>query len=333
MDNQEIIKAYTSALRAVEYFESEAGKALAKERNDVYQKALDTVMSLRESYYNALLESDPAITPLINETNEALRIVKFLPDSEHDAVKELNELIEKNSKAVQNQLTFNPETFYDKYFYTIASSLQDKSAELKGDVRFNEWFGNSKVVDGQGNPLIVYHGTGGDVNEFTRFKFSPFPGNYFAENKSYSEFFAKYRGGSSYMYRVYLRVTNPLDLTEFGTEKVTYDDFVNYISIKYGYDMPFNKMLKAMSDKSNGMWAWRYLRFGPDWIKFIEKTKEFDGFHYYENNPDDMQNGKENVTKAWMVLRPTQIKIADGRNDTWSLFSEDALMKKGGVVC
>jgi len=31
---------------------------------------------------------------------------------------------------------------------------------------FRNWFGDSKVVDEEGNPLVVYHGTGADIKEF-----------------------------------------------------------------------------------------------------------------------------------------------------------------------
>ena len=31
---------------------------------------------------------------------------------------------------------------------------------------FRNWFGDSKVVDEEGNPLVVYHGTGGDIKRF-----------------------------------------------------------------------------------------------------------------------------------------------------------------------
>ena len=31
---------------------------------------------------------------------------------------------------------------------------------------FREWFGNSKVVDESGKPLVVYHGTSGDFDVF-----------------------------------------------------------------------------------------------------------------------------------------------------------------------
>ncbi len=35
---------------------------------------------------------------------------------------------------------------------------------------FKAWFGDSKVVDADGKPLVVYHGTGRDVSAFDRSK-------------------------------------------------------------------------------------------------------------------------------------------------------------------
>ena len=40
-----------------------------------------------------------------------------------------------------------------------------------GDVttpQFKEWFGDSKVVDSAGKPLVVYHGTTADFTSFQR---------------------------------------------------------------------------------------------------------------------------------------------------------------------
>ena len=134
------------------------------------------------------------------------------------------------------------------------------------------------------------------------------------------------------MFKCYLRVANPLDLTALKVDKILYDEFVMYIKAKFGYDLPEAPMLKAQSEAFGGLWAWQYLRNAPDWLKLIKSKKDFDGFHYYENNPGDIQEGKENITEAWMVLDESQIKTADDRNTTYSLFSKDVRMKKGGKI-
>lgn len=45
-----------------------------------------------------------------------------------------------------------------------------KEAQVTSDA-FRKWFGDSKVVDADGKPLVVYHGTGADFNVFDLSKF------------------------------------------------------------------------------------------------------------------------------------------------------------------
>jgi hypothetical protein len=37
---------------------------------------------------------------------------------------------------------------------------------MEGDTAFKRWFGDSKIVDAEGNPLVVYHGTDADITTF-----------------------------------------------------------------------------------------------------------------------------------------------------------------------
>jgi hypothetical protein len=217
----------------------------------------------------------------------------------------------------------------------VTSSKSDfVNKEVVNNDRFKLWFAGSQCVDANGEPLLLYHGTGGlNLNEFDEFTFNLFPASYFAEKKSYSDWFATIKGGNSLLYKVYLRVLNPIDISLFYVDKVTYEDFVSYIEYIYGYQLPFNQMLKSASDNGGGLWAWQYLRGGVDWLNLLKSNKEFDGFVYYENNPDDQIEGKENVTKAWLVMNANQIKSADERNTTFSLQSNSIKMEKGGTAC
>lgn len=334
MTNEELKKLYTSAEIALATLDNDSADNIdSDERKKLYESALGVVNKYKTEYYEILLNEKDEAKRLIKENEEAIEALKIIPEEEISSITELNNLITDNSKRLQNELSFNQDSFYKKYFISLPSRISEKPAnDVTNNERFMEWFGNSKVVDKDGKPLLVYHGSGGRIDEFTSFKFDVFPGNYFAENKSYADWFSQIKGGNSFMFKCYLRVQNPIDLTEFKLDKVNYQDFVAYIKLKYGYDMPENKMLKAMSNATGGNWVWRYLRLGVDWLKFISKSREFDGFHYYENNPDDIVNGKENITKAWMVFHPNQIKTADNRNSTYSLFSKDIRMKKGGTL-
>jgi hypothetical protein len=58
---------------------------------------------------------------------------------------------------VPNQEQFKRKTI------PIASA---KKLSLRDTDQFKEWFGDSKIVDEQGNPLVVYHGTNADISAF-----------------------------------------------------------------------------------------------------------------------------------------------------------------------
>lgn len=92
---------------------------------------------------------------------------------------------------------------------------------------FRRWFGDSKVVDAEGQPLVVYHGTPGKGFEVfdpsrpgvTTFLGVPVEDNrqgfYFAEREGFAQGFADQRGrGRGTVMPVYLRITRPLDVTE-----------------------------------------------------------------------------------------------------------------------
>jgi uncharacterized membrane protein len=104
----------------------------------------------------------------------------------------------------------------------------DTGADARQKVRvapdtpaFRRWFGNSKVVDADGKPLVVYHGTnkteGGDA--FTMF--DAYGGNYglfglgayFTENPAVaSSYTSKGKGSSPSVYAAYMTLKNPIDM-------------------------------------------------------------------------------------------------------------------------
>lgn len=87
---------------------------------------------------------------------------------------------------------------------------------------FKNWFGDSKAVDEKGKPLVMYHGTGGDFEEFRRsFRGAIFvtPDPKFAETftglvrgvgKGGKEFIDE-QGMTPNIMPLYVRATNPFD--------------------------------------------------------------------------------------------------------------------------
>jgi hypothetical protein len=106
---------------------------------------------------------------------------------------------------------------------------------------FYKWFGNSKVVDSQGRPMVVYHGTISDFDRFDRQYIGRFDkgyyglGFYFAFKPEYAEGFAKAEFGKTNMptgsiLPVYLSIKNPylVDYSTIASDSIV--DEVNRLS-------------------------------------------------------------------------------------------------------
>jgi len=330
--NEELIKAYEQSTKFLALVSSDLGKEIRESNPEIVASAKNIADNYRNQYIAYRLAENESAKNILSDMDEYAELLEILPQTSYEAIAELKNDLEAKTKMLQNIMSFQPSTFFSKYFLNSISTHTNNRADIKNNPRFNAWFKGSKVVDEDKNPMVVYHGTSGLKKEFNRFNFSKFPATYFAENRSYSEWFANIKGGKKVLLECYLKVLNPIDLTAFAIDFVTYEDFVLYIELKHGYTLPEAPMLKAMSDEKGGLWAWQYLRYGSSWINFLKSKKEFDGFHYYENNPDDLVEGKQNITKAWMVFEPNQIKSVDSRNDTFSQSSSLFTMGKGGYL-
>ncbi|GKT15293.1 hypothetical protein AVHY2522_07630 [Acidovorax sp. SUPP2522] len=84
---------------------------------------------------------------------------------------------------------------------------------------FQRWFGDSKVVDGNGQPLRVFHGTGGDFNEFSQSRAGTTTGAanagmgfFFTDRPEVAGTYARMAGGAQNILPVYLALKNPLRL-------------------------------------------------------------------------------------------------------------------------
>jgi len=91
---------------------------------------------------------------------------------------------------------------------------------------FKKWFGKSKVVDKQGRPLVVYHGSPGGgpketsaLEEFSKRSFR-YEGIYFTSDPGYaSQQYAQNSQGGAHIYPVYISIQNPyiVDMDKDGT--------------------------------------------------------------------------------------------------------------------
>lgn len=134
----------------------------------------------------------------------------------------------KEGKALQDDLEAREEALK---LWTNAIKNQNKEAVKKNDTRYSmkedsegrelspqqqEYFKDSKVVDEDGNLLVVYHGS---LNDFTEFRRNV---NYYSDNKEVGETYTS----NGNLYEGYLNITNPI-VIEANGEKWSMIDISN----------------------------------------------------------------------------------------------------------
>lgn len=178
---------------------------------------------------------------------------------------------------------------------------------------FKKWFGDSKVVDADGKPLVVYHGTAGDFNVFDGAKASTasmhatsYLGHYFSESPEVANEFVPRRedlstwppqrgaktGGN--VMPVHLAITNPYEMSL----------------------AEFRSMVPGGRSK-NGVIQARQLRdrLEREW---------FDGIRIAGDvSLKGTMGGDEWHAPTWIAFRPEQIKSATGNRGTFDPANPD----------
>lgn len=95
---------------------------------------------------------------------------------------------------------------------------------MKPSPAFEQWFGDSKVVDVEGQPLVVYHGS---PSKFTKFDLcsSMDGGFYFTESKRVAESFSRDEDGEMIsVMATYLSLQNPKIIDLAGQQQPSQDE-------------------------------------------------------------------------------------------------------------
>src|SRR5690606_27571521 len=84
----------------------------------------------------------------------------------------------------------------------------DQTGQLQTDTEaFRRWFGDSKVVDAQGRPLVVYHGS---PESFTEFAFTDDLGFHFGTENAARTALSYFNSESGEVRPFYLSIKNPI---------------------------------------------------------------------------------------------------------------------------
>jgi hypothetical protein len=193
---------------------------------------------------------------------------------------------------------------------TVYNSNGDRIAMSEPALRnFYNWFGDSKVVDDQGRPLVVYHGT--------EYKFDIFRqgtaqgwgyGSYFTDNIEDAEEF----GGN--IYSVYLKIENPYTdiyaLKDTPTVKKYGEDVVNEDGPLIGKairEAGFDGIMAYMSNNINGF---ELVAFNPNQIKSTSNRGT------YSLSEDSILKQDLGSIQGEIDINTLAIKLSAARNPT-----------------
>lgn len=206
---------------------------------------------------------------------------------------------EQIKSAIGNRGTFDPADPRITFSRRDAASVGVSTASEA----FKGWFADSKVVDAEGQPLVVYHGTEEDFDAFdigrAAKNFGAFgelstrrAGAFFTPDKDFAKTFA---GKTGNLMPTYLSIQNPLDLSE-------------------GYPSEFYTKHRALLSENNllsmpvdGMWELFDQGF-PGSEEFIAAVIQdgYDGVWMTERDSEG------NARDVMVAFRPEQIKSAIG---------------------
>lgn len=202
--------------------------------------------------------------------------------------------------------------------HTLNSNGQPIHPTRYGIENFWHWFGDSKVVDAEGKPQIVYHGTNksqdGDAFKMFNTYASNYGlmgiGGYFTEDPAIaSEYTTKGKGESPSVYPVYLKINNPIDMDEEADRDAWIDQFDGIESYHEGgstNETWYRAAEEMLADEQIPFYE------GAEIMQDSLRNMGFDGItHVGGGRHIDSKGVKHRV---WIAFDPEQIKSATGNN-------------------
>ena len=227
----------------------------------------------------------------------------------------------------------------DVYFQAANTAGAEGSAEISAAKKeweekgvessyFKKWFGDSKVVDGDGKPLVVYHGSEENFNIFDREKLGAksmdimsYLGFHFTPNKEMAE--RLFVRADADIMPVYLNIKNPYTTkeSEIVKEALLFAKKNNKIPSKVNLDkilkMPYfsqdgKSIINILSDDASKVYYDEtplidYKDITMDYLEYL-KDQGFDGIKYI----NEIEWADEN-RYDYIAFEPEQIKSINNR--------------------
>ncbi|NBO53404.1 MAG: hypothetical protein EBU84_02165 [Actinobacteria bacterium] len=176
---------------------------------------------------------------------------------------------------------------------------------------FKRWFGRSKIVDANGKPLVVYHGTTADFTKFSD-EFGPYRGGilaFFSTSPKFASDYSSFTSGSrnSNVIPVFLKIENPFDYRKDSWLAESFWDETGGITDGYSINQMVEDGDTLTKEKfvdlvKEGSWA------ALEAEQFVRYLKEggYDGIVV-----------KEGGAINYAIFEPTQAKSAYGNRGTF----------------
>lgn len=317
----------------------------------VFGTALDTELKTIETTYKAEMEavaakygldlSDPKqaseaaeeVLANLAQTKPTLGIVQRAVAAIRAFIRKIMPSLQMTNNDIIAKFILPARAFVESGAQTSISDIATRF-NLRGKITaptteaFRKWFGNSKVVDDNGDPLVVYHGT---LNDFSVFELGP-KSNRVGNPDGYY-FSPSARDASEY------------------TEKRTFNDDAKTIDVEQklgGRVMPVFLSIQNPFVKGSKVNSAMYAQFekelradnenlGEDWIQSklnefgSRKESSFIGLFPNISFPSAAKTrvleagGYDGFTdgRHWVAIKPTQVKSATGNRGTYDPTNPD----------
>lgn len=212
-------KQQTKEAKERERLEEKSAKEVAKSvAQSLKQQKQETKLAEQMAEGAEKAQEKRVAKETAQQTREAKQRAKMGLDFQD--VEQQFDLAEENARLDDIYPEYTGETIeVDGKERTVYNSNGDRIAKSKEALtNFWRWFGDSKVVDEQGRPLVMYHGTESIFDTFDKRKISSNTGNfgmygkgfYFSDMESTAKYYANFHGKSGIVMPVYLRIEKPL---------------------------------------------------------------------------------------------------------------------------
>lgn len=203
---------------------------------------------------------------------------------------------------------------------TLFSTAPPKAPPTES-AAFKKWFGDSKVVDADGKPLVMYHGTNKTEGGKAFTSFDTYGSNYglmglgayfTADPKVASSYTEKGKGESPTVYPVYLSIKNPIDMdaeADPAMWKSQFDGIEEYHEGGKTNESWYRAAEDLLRDQQMPGWE------GAEIMQDGLRNMGFDGVTHIGGG---RVKGDGTRHRVFIAFDPTQIKSATGNAGTYS---------------